>query len=142
VDFKDIILVAGCGIEAVGVLLIIAGCVAAPLRFLSRYRKQAEGVTYRTYRRQLGGSIILGLGFLIAGDIIRTLVVADTLANGAVLGLIVLIRSFLNVALFLEVEGRWPWHQAKVNRKAIGTMLPDGFRQPRAAPPDRLVAHA
>jgi uncharacterized membrane protein len=69
-------------------------------------------VAYRSYRRQLGRSIILGLEFLIAGDIIRTVVVADTLANVAVLGLIILIRSFLSVTLFLEVEGRWPWQQA------------------------------
>ncbi len=112
-DFKDIISVAGYGIEAVGVLVIVAGSMAASLRFVSRYRKQAEGVAYRAYRRQLGRSIILGLEFLIAGDIIRTVVVADTLANVAVLGLIILIRSFLSVTLFLEVEGRWPWQQGK-----------------------------
>ena len=70
-------------------------------------------MAYRVYRRQLGRSIILGLEFLIAGDIIRTVVVADTLANVAVLGLIILIRSFLSVTLFLEVEGRWPWQRAQ-----------------------------
>jgi uncharacterized membrane protein len=112
-NFKDMISVAGYGIEAVGVLVIIAGCVAASLCFLRHYHKQAEGVAYRVYRRQLGRSIILGLEFLIAGDIIRTVVVADTLANIAVLGLIILIRSFLSVTLFLEVEGRWPWQQAQ-----------------------------
>ena len=57
---------------------------------------------------RLNGSIILGLAFLIAGDIIRTVVV-DTLENVAILGLIILIRSFLSVTLHLEVEGRWPW---------------------------------
>ena len=112
-SFEDIISLAGYGIEAVGVLVIVAGSAAASLRFVSRYRTQAEGVAYRTYRRQLGRSIILGLEFLIAGDIIRTVVVADTLANVAVLGLIILIRSFLSVTLFLEVEGRWPWQQAE-----------------------------
>ncbi len=111
--FKDIISVPGYGIEAVGVLVIIAGCLVASTRFLIHYREQAEGVAYRAYRRQLGRSIILGLEFLIAGDIIRTVVVADTLANVAVLGLIILIRSFLSVTLFLEVEGRWPWQQAR-----------------------------
>jgi uncharacterized membrane protein len=113
VSFEDLISLAGYGIEAVGVLVIIAGSAAASLCFLGQYRKQAEGVAYRTYRRQLGRSIILGLEFLIAGDIIRTVVVADTLANVAVLGLIILIRSFLSVTLFLEVEGRWPWQQAE-----------------------------
>ena len=76
-SFEDLISLAGYGIEAVGVLVIIAGSAAASLCFLGQYRKQAEGVAYRTYRRQLGRSIILGLEFLIAGDIIRTVVVAD-----------------------------------------------------------------
>jgi uncharacterized membrane protein len=40
-------------------------------------------------------------------------VVADTLQNVAVLGLIILIRSFLSVTLHLEVEGRWPWQTEK-----------------------------
>ena len=112
-NFEDIISLAGYGIEAVGVLVIIAGSAASSLRFVSCYRTQAEGVAYRAYRRQLGRSIILGLEFLIAGDIIRTVVVADTLANVAVLGVIILIRSFLSVTLFLEVEGRWPWQPAE-----------------------------
>jgi uncharacterized membrane protein len=65
----------------------------------------------------LGRSIILGLEFLIAGDIIRTVVVASTLENIAALGLIILIRTFLSVALHLEVEGRWPWQTVKRDKK-------------------------
>lgn len=51
----------------------------------------------------------LGLEFLIAGDTIRTVAVANTLENVAILGLIILIRTFLSITLHLEVEGRWPW---------------------------------
>lgn len=51
----------------------------------------------------------MGLEILFAGDIVRTVVVADTLENVVILGLIILIRSFLGVTLHLEVEGRWPW---------------------------------
>jgi len=111
-DFKELISVAGYGIESIGVLIIVAGCAVSSLRFLSRFRKEAEGLAYRIYRRQLGRSIILGLEFLIAGDIIRTVVVADTLANVTILGLIILIRTFLSFTLHLEVEGQWPWQQA------------------------------
>ena len=60
-----------------------------------------------------GRSIILGLEFLIAGDIIRTVVVADTLENVAILGLIILMRTFLSITLHLEIEGRWPWQSEK-----------------------------
>ncbi len=112
-DFKEIISIAGYGIEAIGVLVIIVGSAISSFRFLSEFWKQPEGVAYRVFRRQLGRSIILGLEFLIAGDIIRTVVVADTLVNVAILGLIILIRTFLSVTLHLEVEGRWPWQQAK-----------------------------
>lgn len=112
-DFKEIISTAGYGIEAVGVLVIIIGSVFSSSRFLLHFRKQPEGVAYRMYRRQLGRSIILGLEFLIAGDIIRTVIVADTLTNIAILGIIIIIRTFLSMTLYLEVEGRWPWQPVK-----------------------------
>ncbi|MGB5438213.1 MAG: DUF1622 domain-containing protein [Gammaproteobacteria bacterium] len=108
-EFTEMISVAGYAIEAVGVLVVITGSCTSSVVFIRTFRKLPEGAAYRTYRRQLGRSIILGLEFLIAGDIIRTVVVADTLENVAVLGLIILIRSFLSVTLHLEVEGRWPW---------------------------------
>ncbi len=110
-DFKEIISIAGYGIEAIGVLVIVVGIAISSVRFISNYRKEPEGFAYRIYRRQLGRSIILGLEFLIAGDIIRTVVVDNTLQNVAVLGLIILIRTFLSFTLHLEVEGNWPWQQ-------------------------------
>jgi uncharacterized membrane protein len=112
-DFKELISVAGYGIETIGVLVIVAGSAVSSYRFLSNYWKEPEGLAYRIYRRQLGRSIILGLEFLIAGDIIRTVVVADTLTNITILGLIILIRTFLSFTLHLEVEGHWPWEQVK-----------------------------
>ncbi|WP_126454134.1 DUF1622 domain-containing protein [Sulfuriflexus mobilis] len=112
-DFKELISVAGYGIETVGVLVIIVGSAVSSFRFLSHVRKEPEEFVYRIYRRQLGRSIILGLEFLIAGDIIRTVVVADTLTNITILGFIILIRTFLSFTLYLEVEGHWPWSQGK-----------------------------
>lgn len=110
-QFSEIISIAGYAIEAIGVLVVVVGSFIASVRFIRSYRQLPEGVAYRTYRRQLGRSIILGLEFLIAGDIIRTVIVADTLENVAVLGMIILIRTFLSVTLHLEVEGRWPWQR-------------------------------
>jgi uncharacterized membrane protein len=112
-QFVDIISIAGYTIEAVGVLVVFVGSCISSVVFISTFRDLPEGFAYKTYRRQLGRSIILGLEFLIAGDIIRTVVVADTLLNVAILGLIILIRSFLSVTLHLEVEGRWPWQAEK-----------------------------
>ena len=112
-DFKELISVAGYGIETIGVLVIVAGSAVSSFRFLSHFRKEPEGIAYSMYRRQLGRSIILGLEFLIAGDIIRTVVVADTLINVTILGIIIVIRTFLGFTLHLEVEGNWPWKQVK-----------------------------
>ncbi|WP_297186106.1 DUF1622 domain-containing protein [uncultured Porticoccus sp.] len=105
----EIISLAGYAIEAAGVLVVMIGSVLSTVNFLRGYRHQSEGVAYRVYRRQLGRSIILGLEFLIAGDIIRTVIVETSLENVAVLGLIILIRTFLSLTLHLEIEGRWPW---------------------------------
>ena len=112
-EFKELISIAGYGIETIGVFAIVAGSAVSSFRFLSKYRSEPNGFAYRIYRRQLGRSIILGLEFLIAGDIIRTVVVDDTLTNITVLGIIILIRTFLSFTLHLEVEGRWPWQQEK-----------------------------
>ena len=112
-DFKELISFAGYGIETIGVLIIVASSVVSSFRFLLQFRKEPEGFAYGIYRRQLGRSIILGLEFLIAGDIIRTVVVTDTLMNVTILGFIILIRTFLSFTLHLETEGRWPWEKVK-----------------------------
>jgi len=74
-------------------------------------KRLSENQAYRAFRQNLGRSIILGLEFLIAGDIIRTIVVPESLENVAILALIVIIRTFLSITLHLEVEGRWPWEK-------------------------------
>ena len=112
-QFTEIISIAGYTIEAIGVLVIVIGSCISSVYFIRTYRNLPEGIAYGTFRQQLGRSIILGLEFLIAGDIIRTVVVADTLENIAVLGLIILIRTFLSITLYLEVEGEWPWQTKK-----------------------------
>ena len=120
--FTELISIAGYAIEAIGVLVIVIGTAISSATFIRTFRQMPEGVAYRSYRRQLGRSIILGLEFLIAGDIIRTVIVADTLENVAVLGLIILIRTFLSVTLHLEIEGRWPWQQEGKDAKEGGVV--------------------
>lgn len=116
-EFKELIGTAGYAIESVGVVVIIIGSITSSVGFFLRLRRTSSGNAYREFRRDLGRSIILGLEFLIAGDIIRTVVVADTLSNVAILALIILIRTFLSLTLHLEVEGRWPWQTAGETEK-------------------------
>lgn len=112
-SFKEVVSMVGYGIEGLGVAVILTGISIATFQFLKSFRHKGEGDAYGVYRRYLGRSIILGLEFLVAGDIIRTVVVGGTLENILTLGLIILIRSFLIFTLHLEVEGRWPWQSEK-----------------------------
>ena len=110
-EFEDIIQDIGAAMEAAGVVVIILGALVATVRFLARLRAAAGEDGYATYRRDLGRALLLGLEFLVAGDIIRTVAASPDLEDVAVLGGIVLIRSFLSFTLELETEGRWPWER-------------------------------
>jgi uncharacterized membrane protein len=61
----------------------------------------------------MGRSILTGLELLVAADIIRTVAVEPTLQSVLVLGLIVLIRTFLSISLQVEIEGKWPWQRVE-----------------------------
>lgn len=106
------------GIEVTGMLVMVLGGATAILAFLVRLarRRGTAGAgfepTYREFRANLGRAILLGLEFLVAADIIGTVAVAPTFANLGVLGLIVVIRTFLSFSLELEISGRWPWQHA------------------------------
>ncbi len=114
--FRHIMEVVGTSVDGVGVFIVAGGMVVATVRLVPRLRDRAHdtGNYYSLYRQDVGRAILLGLEFLIAGDIIRTVVVAPTLQNVVVLGLIVLIRTFLSLSLQLEIEGKLPWqHEAR-----------------------------
>jgi hypothetical protein len=65
---------------------------------------------FRVLRANLGRVILLGLEVLIIADIIRTIVVDQSLESVGVLGLIVLIRIVLSFSLEVEIDGAWPWN--------------------------------
>lgn len=105
---------AALAIEVAGVLVMIFG----PLFAIWRYflNKHEAGSSYRTFRHDLGKAILLGLEFLVAGDIIATVSTDPTMEKVLTLGLIVLIRTFLSLSLQVELEGKWPWQ-----RKELGS---------------------
>jgi uncharacterized membrane protein len=111
--FRHIMEVVGTSVDGVGVFIVAGGMIVATLRLATR-RAHDTGNYYSLYRQDVGRAILLGLEFLIAGDIIRTVVVAPTLQNVVVLGLIVLIRTFLSLSLQLEIEGKLPWQHEVV----------------------------
>jgi uncharacterized membrane protein len=110
VEFQHIVELVGKVVDAAGVATIVIGTLGASLLAAARLARRREGV-YRGYRRHLGRSILLGLEFLVAGDIIRTVAVSPTYASVGVLAVIVAIRTFLSFSLELEITGRWPWQK-------------------------------
>lgn len=110
-EFKGLVTIVTSGVEGFGVAVIVVGSLLATVRLLLRWRSTPPEVGYQNYRRLVGRSIILGLEFLIAGDVIRTVVVSHTMASVAVLAVMVMIRAFLSFSLCLEIEGRLPWQK-------------------------------
>lgn len=98
--------VVGSAVEAVGVLVILLGFAAAVVASVPRLLSQGLVAAYQQLRTNLGRSLILGLEFLIAGDIIRTVTVTQTLESAAVLAVIVLIRVLLALTLEFEMGDR------------------------------------
>jgi uncharacterized membrane protein len=106
-SFRAAVEQVGLAIDAGGVLVVVLGIIAAVWRVLLRPASPLG--RYRQFRQDLGRGILLGLEFLVAADIIRTVAVTPTLESVLVLALIVIIRTFLSLALQMEVEGRLPW---------------------------------
>jgi len=109
--FPQIIELVGTAIDGVGVVVLVVGAIYAIICFLLG-RHAGTDTPYRTFRQNMGKAILLGLEFLIAGDIIRTVVVFPTIEHVLTLGLVILLRTFLSTSLQLELEGRWPWQRA------------------------------
>ena len=104
--------------ELVGIAIIVAGAVFSILRYASAMRSAPNRArAYRGLRSDLGRSILLGLEFLVAADIINTVAIEPTLQSVAVLAGIVAIRTVLSISLEVEIEGRWPWQGASVKRE-------------------------
>lgn len=97
-------------IEILAVLIIVVGIFVAMGRYSYRgILQQDDRERYRDLKVHLGKSLLLGLEILVAADIIRTVALEATLESVVVLGLLVMIRTFLSWALIVEIEGRWPW---------------------------------
>ena len=109
-SFFEVIETVGKTIDGVGVAVIALGALISAAGVIPRLK---TGSAYRVFREQLGRSILLGLEFLVAADIIRTVAVTPDARSVAVLGGIVLIRTFLSFSLQLEVTGYWPWQKAR-----------------------------
>ena len=112
--FKDAVDAISKVIDGAGVAVIVIGLVLATVVFLlAQRRRTGRDESFRLYRQQVGKAILLGLEFLVAADIIRTVAVAPTFQGVGVLAVVVAVRTFLSFTLDVELEGRWPWQQRR-----------------------------
>jgi uncharacterized membrane protein len=103
-------------IEVIAVLIIVVAIINALSRYVFRvFFYPRQGDHYQRLKISLGRALLLGLEILVAADVIRTVALEATLNSVMVLGLLVLIRTFLSWALVVEIEGRWPWQAPRGN---------------------------
>jgi len=104
------------GIESIAIGIIVLGAIITTAIFI--WRVIQEGTLedcYRRFRSDFGKAVLLGLEFLIASDIVGTVAIGPTFKDLGVLGLLVVIRTFLSFSLELEITGRWPWQKSPAN---------------------------
>jgi uncharacterized membrane protein len=119
-DFNHVIERIGEVVDAAGVAVIVVGAAIAAGGAAVGLARHETG-SYRRFRQQLGQTILLGLELLVAADIVRTVAAEPTFASVGVLGLIVLIRTFLSFSLEVELTGRWPWQQKNGGQPPSGS---------------------
>ena len=104
---------ATTAVEIAGTAIIVVGAFGSLAIFLARAVRRAapRALLVADFRSSLGRSILLGLEFLVAADIINTVAVEPTVNSLLVLAGIVLIRTFLSFSLEVEIDGRWPWRK-------------------------------
>jgi uncharacterized membrane protein len=112
-SFTTVMGYAARAFEGLGALILTIGLMwSVVLAVLAWRRSRSPQRVYTALRRAFGATLLLGLEILVAADLIRTVAVAPTLDNVLVLGLIVLIRTFLSFSLEIEIEGVLPWRRA------------------------------
>lgn len=94
-------------ISMISLLIVTYGALIAVIAFLCNEFKRFTGgystTIIRELRAQFGTYMLLGLEFLIASDILKT-VIEPTLNELAILGGIVVLRTVLSIFLNKEIK--------------------------------------
>lgn len=105
--------------QAAGVLALLIGTIAASISYAAKFVGRQVGTkAFQEFRQSLGRAILLGLEFLVAADIVRSVVLDPTFVTIGVLGLLVIVRTFLSWSLEVEIEGQWPWRRSRSHTQA------------------------
>jgi uncharacterized membrane protein len=119
-EFSSLLTDVAQAFEAIGTAVLVVGLIWSVAVAGKTWRVAGGRKGYQALRETFGGVLLLGLEILVAADLIRTVAVSPTLLNVAVLGLIVLIRTFLSLSLQVEIEGELPWRRGMTGGVAVG----------------------
>lgn len=123
----QVIEVAASMMEILAVVIIVVAVAHATARYvldLQRGRTNA----YEQYRIAVGKALLLGLEFLVAADVVQTVVLEPTLDNVMILAVLVVVRTFLSWSVVVEIEGRWPWRAREAEQAVDGVERTVRFR--------------
>ena len=99
----EVLHVAAIVVGAVGVLVILYGVARGTLMLVKTEAAGSETIDRNRLRMDLGYYLLLGLEFLVAADIIETLLAPDV-EHILLLGAIVVIRTVISVSLNWELK--------------------------------------
>ena len=105
------------GFEVLGVAILVVGSLLAFVSAALGLRGGGGRAAWQRARQGVGRAILLGLEVLIIADIVLTITVDQTLESALILGLIVLIRTFLSFSLEIELEGTMPWRRGSTEKQ-------------------------
>lgn len=111
-DFKEAVEALAVGFEILGIAIITIGGILGILR--PAFAGGSRESFYDAARAGFARPLLLGLGVLVAADIIETIIVDRSLESTASLGLLVLIRVILSFSLEIETDGVLPWKMAQL----------------------------
>lgn len=97
--------------EIVGIAIITVGGFVGIIRAM--FTTPSYDKFFDAARAGFARPLLLGLGILVAADIIDTITIDRSLESTASLGLLVLIRVILSFSLAIESEGVVPWRKAQ-----------------------------
>ena len=113
-SFADLAHHVGRAFELVAMLVLVLAIIVAAAGAVATWRAAHDTQqAFRTVRRLLGGGLLIAVEVLVAADLVGTVAVEPTIQNVAVLGGIVLIRTFLSFSIETEIEGVVPWRRER-----------------------------
>jgi uncharacterized membrane protein len=116
--------------ESIGIYVMAASVLAATLFFIwELIKKPSFNLVYLHYREHLAQGVLVGLELIVIASIIQLVVIDPSMNSIAVLGAIILVRTFLSFSLFIERHGCWPWERKNMQKPKADAFDEDDRRR-------------